>query len=126
MSHATAAAAYRQNAILTAPPEKLVKLLYEGAIRHLERSRVALSDGKGVHSAQAGESLGKAFSIVAELRSCLNHEKGGELAQDLERLYEFTLDQISAANVTRTAKPVENSLRVIRALKEGWDGIVPN
>ena len=43
MTYANVASAYRQNAILTASPEKLVKLLYEGAIRHMERSRLARS-----------------------------------------------------------------------------------
>src|SRR5690349_5009994 len=118
MSYATAAAAYRQNAILTASPAKLVKLLYEGAIRHLERSRLALSDPKTTLSAPAGESLGKALSIVAELRTALNMQAGGEIAKNLEQLYEFSLDQISTANITRTVRPVENTLRVLRALKE--------
>ena len=126
MSYATAAAAYRENAILTSSPAKLVKLLYEGAIRHLERSRVALSDPKTTHSAQAGESLGKAMSIIGELRSALDLRAGGDIAKNLEQLYEFSLDQISHANITRTPRPVESTLRVLRALKEGWDGIVPN
>ena len=44
MSYANAASAYRENAVLTASPEKLVKMLYDGAIRHMERSRIALAD----------------------------------------------------------------------------------
>ena len=126
MSYADAAAAYRRNAILTASPEKVIKLLYDGAIQNLERSRIGLSDSSTSHSADVGIALGKAISIIGELKSALNHEVGGEIAQNLELLYEFSTDQISEANISRTAAPVNNTLQVLRTLKEGWDGIIPN
>ena len=126
MSQANAAATYRQNAILTASKEKIVKLLYEGAIRNLERGRLFLSDPKTTHGAQAGEALGNALSIVAELRSVLDHQVGGQISKDLDRLYEFSEHQITQANVTRTPQPVEHTLKVLRTLKESWDVVVPN
>ena len=126
MSYADAAATYRRNAILTASPEKLIQLLYEGAIRHLERSHRALQDPSTTHSAEVGESLGKALGIVSELRTGLDHKAGGEVAVNLERLYEYILELISQANLTRTPEPIEATLRVLRTLKEGWDGIIAN
>jgi flagellar protein FliS len=126
MSYTNVAATYRENAILTASKEKVVKLLYEGAIRHLERGRLFLSDPKTTQSAQAGESLGKALSIVGELRSVLDHQVGGEISRNLDRLYEFSEFQITEANVSRTPQPIERSLRVLRTLKEAWDAVVPN
>jgi flagellar protein FliS len=125
VSRLKAADVYRQNAILTASPEKLVVLLYEGAIRHMEKCRQGLTDPATCRDAATGESLGKAYSIVGELRTALDHEAGGEIAQDLDRLYDFTLEQLHQANVTRKPEPVEHGLRVMRTLKEGWDGIVP-
>ena len=126
MSYQNAAQTYRQNAILTASPEKLVQMLYDGAIRHLERSRIGLTDATQNRGAVVGESLGKAMAIVGELRSSLDMDAGGEIAQNLDRLYEFTLDQLSQANLNRAAEPVEHGLHVIRTLKEGWDSIVAN
>lgn len=126
MSYADAAAAYRRNAILTASPEKIVKLLYDGAIQNLERSRIGLSDPSTSHSAEVGVALGKALSIIGELRTALDHDVGGEIAQNLELLYEFSTHQISEANISRTVEPVDNTLQVLRTLKEGWDGIIPN
>ena len=126
MSYADAAAAYRRNAILTASPEKIIKLLYDGAIQNLERSRIGLSDSQTSHSAEVGVALGKAISIIGELRSALDHEVGGKIAENLDLLYEFSTAQISEANISRTAAPVDNTLRVLRTLKEGWDGIIPN
>ncbi len=126
MTYANAAEAYRRNAILTASPEKLIKLLYDGAIQNLERSRIGLADPSTSHSENVGICLGKAMSIICELRSSLNHEVGGDIARDLDSLYEFSVDQITEANVTRTARPVETTLTVLRTLKEGWDGIIPD
>ncbi|MBL8730103.1 MAG: flagellar export chaperone FliS [Planctomycetes bacterium] len=124
MSYAQAAATYQRNAVLNASPEKLVQLLYDGAIKHLEKSRIGLADGKTARSADVGQSLGKAMGILGELRASLDHAAGGEIARDLDRLYEFTLDQLSQANLHRTPVGVENALRVVRTLKEGWDGVV--
>ena len=123
MSYADVAATYRRNAVLTASPEKLVQLLYEGAIRHLERSHLALQDPSTTHSAAVGESLSKAIGIVGELRTALDHKAGGEVSVNLDRLYEFILAQMSEANLGRTPKPLEAALKVLRTLKEGWDGI---
>jgi flagellar protein FliS len=126
MSYANAAEAYRRNAILTASPEKLIKMLYEGAIKNLERSRIGLSDASTSRSETVGIALGKAMSIICELRSSLNHEVGGDVARSLDSLYEFSVDQITQANLSRTTRPVENTLTVMRTLKEGWDGIIPD
>ncbi|MBL9077175.1 MAG: flagellar export chaperone FliS [Planctomycetes bacterium] len=126
MSYAQAAATYQRNAVLTASPEKLVKLLYDGAIKNLEKGRAGLVDQKTARSAEVGNSLGKAMGIVGELRASLDHAAGGQIARDLDRLYEFSLDQLSQANLTRTPNGVENTLRVLRTLKEGWDGIIAN
>jgi flagellar protein FliS len=126
MSYAQAAATYQRNSVLNASPEKLVKLLYDGAIKNLEKSRLGLADGKTARSAEVGQSLGKAMGILGELRASLDHAAGGQIARDLDRLYEFAVDQLSQANLNRTPVGVENALRVVRTLKEGWDGIIAN
>ncbi len=124
MTYAQAAATYQRNAILTASPEKLVKLLYDGAIKNLEKSRVGLDDTKTARSPEVGQSIGRAIGILGELRASLDHAAGGEIARDLDRLYEYSLDQLSQANLTRTPNGVNNALQVMRTLKEGWDGII--
>ncbi len=124
MTFQQAAWNYKKNAILTASPEKLVVLLYEGAIQNLEKARQVLRSGKDLHSPAVGEALGKALAILGELRASLDMEKGGEIAKDLSRLYEFASDRILSANMERRPEPVEHTLTVLRTLKEGWDGIV--
>ena len=124
MTYAQAAASYQRNAVLTASPEKLVKLLYDGAIKNLEKSKVGLSDTKTARSPEVGQSLSRAMGILGELRASLDHAAGGQIAKDLDRLYEFSLDQLSQANLTRTPNGVNNSLQVMRTLQEGWNGVI--
>ncbi len=125
MSYAHAAATYQRNAVLTASPEKLVKMLYDGAIKNLEKSRIGLAEAKTARSPEVGNALSKAMGIIGELRASLDHAAGGEIAGNLDRLYEFSLDQLSQANLQRTPIGVDNALQVLRTLKEGWDGVVP-
>lgn len=126
MSYAQAAATYQRNAILTASPEKLVKLLYDGAIRNLEKCRVGMTDARTSHSADVGNAISRAIGIIGELRASLDHTAGGTISQELDRLYEYGLDQLSQANVSRKPDGVNNTLRVLRTLKEGWDAIIPS
>ena len=125
MSYAQAAATYQRNAILTASPEKLVKMLYDGAIKNLEKSRVGLGDPSTSRSPEVSTCLGKAIGIVGELRASLDPAAGGKVAADLDRLYEFSIDQISQSNATRTPQGVNSALQVLRTLKEGWDAVIP-
>ena len=125
MAHPRAVAARTRNAALTATPEKLIKLLYDGAIKHLETSRAGLTDHKTARSAAVGRSLSRAMGILGELRASLDHAAGGDVSRDLDRLYEFALDQLSQANLTRTPAGVNHALQITCTLKEGWDAIIP-
>ncbi len=124
MTQQSAAATYRRNAVLTASPSKLVKMLYDGAIMNLERTRRELGDPANRRSAAAGESLGKAYGIIGELRAALDFDVGGDLARKLDSIYDFSLDQLTSANTTRDPVHIDNTLRVMRTLKEGWDAVL--
>ncbi|MFK7740471.1 MAG: flagellar export chaperone FliS [Planctomycetota bacterium] len=124
MSYAQAAATYQRNAVLTASPEKIIKLLYEGAIKNLDQARAGLEQSATARSQEVGNALGKAMGIIGELRASLDHAAGGEISRDLDRLYEFSLDQLSQANIKRSSNGVDATLQVMRTLKEAWDGVV--
>jgi len=116
-----AARAYRQQAVLTASKEKLVVLLYEGALRYMDRALHAL---EAEDIAGCGEAISKAFAVIGELRSSLDREKGGEIGENLDRLYGFVQDQMILANRERTAAPLTQAREVISTLKEGWDAVI--
>lgn len=127
MQASHAASAYARNAVLTASPEKIVLMLYDRAIQQIEAARTnlvtAAASGADGDINEAGEAIGRAFSIVGELKNTLRHEHA-PLAHDLDRLYDFTLDQLALAQQDRAAAPLDAGLKVLRTLKEGWDGIV--
>jgi flagellar protein FliS len=105
---------YRQTAIQTAPPEQLVVMLYDGAVRFLEQAKVALQDGK-----DASEPLGRAQDIIVELASSIN-KAAGEVADNLARLYDFWIHWLLQAQIRRDPSKVEEVLGMVRELREAW------
>jgi flagellar protein FliS len=88
---------YKQTAVETASPEKLLIMLYKGAVRFLHMGEKALTDQD---YETANESLTRALDIVAELNATLNLE-AGEVAVNLRDLYFFYAREITSANVKR-------------------------
>lgn len=105
---------YRQTAIQTAPPEQLVVMLYDGAVRFLEQAKAALQEGK-----DASEPLVRAQDIIIELSSSLNHG-AGDVANNLGRLYEFWIQWLLQAQIRREPAKVEEVLGMVRELREAW------
>jgi flagellar protein FliS len=112
-----AAQKYKQTSVQSATPEKILLMLYEGAMRFIKLAITAI-DNKDI--AGRGVNIGRAFDIILELNNTLNHEKGGDIAKNLEQLYMFITDQLTKANATGQRKPLEDSLKVLETLYSGW------
>ena len=80
-------AAYKQQSIMTAPPERLVVMLYDGAIRFFFQAGAAMREDA---RATALERLDRGEAIVDHLLQTLDMEQGGEIAQRLEGIYVFS------------------------------------
>ncbi|GAK19002.1 LOW QUALITY PROTEIN: flagellar biosynthesis protein FliS [Vibrio sp. JCM 19053] len=70
-----------------------------------------------------GERLGKALDIIIALRSCLSMDDGGDIASNLDSLYEFMITQISAANHQNEPQLIDDVIDIIREIKSAWDQI---
>lgn len=116
MDAKTAAQAYRNSLIENAPPVKIVRLLYEGALRHLDRAAAAL----GERTTAASESLARADAIVAELRLALDFERGGTISKELERLYLYVEERIAHALSARSRQAIDDARVVLATLLEAW------
>jgi flagellar protein FliS len=103
--------------IRTASPEKLVVLLYEGALRQARRARDAHHEGK---VGDRGAAISRALAIVAELQHSLDLESGGEIASNLRALYFFVTDRLLEANVTNRVGALDESIQVLETLNEAW------
>lgn len=108
---------YQQMDISTATPEALVAKLFQGAIRHARRARDL---GESSQLRDRGPCISKAVAIVGELRSSLDHERGGEIATNLSRLYDFVIERLTEGNLRREAKPIDEALTVLTTLEEAW------
>ena len=108
---------YKETSVQSASREKLLLMLYEGAIRFMKQAAMAI-DKKDI--AGRGLNIGRAFDIVNELNNTLNHDVGAEIAKNLEQLYMFISDQLTKCNATGDKKPLEDAIKIMETLYSGW------
>jgi len=111
---------YQQTQVMTSSGVQIVVLLYDGAIRSIELAR----QGMQANNLQdKGRFLGRAISIVGELNSVLDYERGGEIARSLHRLYEYMLSELLQANLRNNPRHLEGPLKCLITLREAWQTI---
>ena len=120
MDPRAAADAYRNASIENAPPIKIVRLLYQTALRNLEQARA--EDPRDPRS-RFTDLVFRTDAIVSELRMALDAEHNPAVAADLERLYVFVESALGRAQVERDAAPLEDARRVLEPLLEAWNGV---
>ena len=117
--YATAQQAYRDSAILTAPPERLVVMLYDGVNRFLIQGATALRSGD---MTVTNDRLRRAEAIITELRQTLDMS-AGEVATNLESIYSFCQRLLLEARLKRDPEKVEEVARLLRELRDAWDQV---
>lgn len=108
---------YKQTSIQSASKEKILLMLYEGAIKFTKKAIVA-ADSKNI--AERATNICRVYDIILELNNTLDHKIGGKLAQDLEQLYMFLTDQLSKANLEGNSAPLKTVLKILETLYDGW------
>lgn len=121
MSNTYGANQYKQTSIKTANRGQILLMLYEAAIKNVKMATLAI-DKKD--TAAKGMYIGKAHDIINELTATLDFEVGGEIARNLERLYNFIIEQLVKANVESSKEPLVACQKVLETLLEGWRGAV--
>ena len=103
-----------------ASPYQVVQVMLDAVLSrvaeasgHLERGEVA----------QKGEKIGKALTIIEALMLGLDKERGGDLAQNLERLYDYASRTLLKANLENRPDLLKEVISLVREIKLGWDGI---
>ena len=108
---------YKTTQVSTSSPEKILLMLFDGAINF---SRIALDKMEKKDIAGKGNFISKAQAIVAELMNTLNHEVGGEIARNLERLYMYVINEYVEANIHNSPKALENAIKILTMLRGTW------
>ena len=112
---------YRETATLTAPPGQIVLMLYEGAIRSLERSLPGFScTDPGESNMIIHNNLQRAQEIIRELNFALNMEQGGEFAANMRRLYNYIERRIWESNLKKNAGGIGEAIRHLTVLRDAW------
>lgn len=110
-----AAEAYKRQQILTATPEALTLMLYNGALRFMAEGREAL-EKKDFE--EANISLQKAQNIITEFRVTLNMEY--EIAHQLMPLYNYVYDRLVEANLKSDVDKIDEAKHIITELRDAW------
>lgn len=109
-----------QNNVTDASPHRLVQMLMEGT---LERISTAKGHMLRNHFTEKGRFISSAISIIDGLRSSLDFEKGGEIAVNLEALYDYMNRRLLEANVSNNTEYLDEVHSLMREIKSGWDAI---
>lgn len=108
---------YLRNAVLTATPEQLHLMLYDGAIRFCRKAKDALAARDFETSC---ESLLRAQQIVLELTAGLRAEVNPELCSRMAALYQFIYRCLVEANMQRIPGPIDDALKILEHQRETW------
>jgi flagellar protein FliS len=121
MSNVFKLQAYQRNQLTTTDSGTVLLMLYQGAIDSVQRARQSMEQGD---MAEKGKHILRANDIVSQFMASLDYDIGGELAQNLEGLYRYMLDQMLLANVKNDPKLLEIVASLLITLKQGWEEAV--
>jgi flagellar protein FliS len=117
--YASAQRAYTESAVLTAPPERLILMLYDGAIRFLSQGAVALRRND---IPQARERVRRAEAIIDELNWSLDMSHG-EVPERLRAIYLFCKRHLIEATIQKDPDRIATVQRLLGELREAWEQI---
>jgi flagellar protein FliS len=109
-----------QSAAEYANPHRLIQMLFDGAI---EKMLIARNNMERGDIKAKGENINWAIRIIGGLQASLDKDKGGEVAATLSSLYIYIVEKLSEANVKNDVTKLDESIAIIKNIKEGWDGI---
>ncbi len=112
------AKAYQNSEILTADRGKLLLLVYDHCLKWCVKAIEAIEAG---NIEKRTKAIFKVQDGITELICSLDFEKGGEVATNLHRLYDFYNRHLSEANVKNSAKHVQDVQGMLQNLRSAWE-----
>lgn len=111
---------YREIHLASSSPEETVLMLYEGAIKFLKE---AVREIARENITAKVRLVDKVEKIIEYLLSCLDMEKGREIAGNLQGLYSYMLVRLTEANLYNDVAKLEEIAKLLDTLREGWASI---
>lgn len=123
-SYRPAASAYRrldlETSVTQADPHALVDLLYDGALSAIAQARGAQ---RGGDLATRGQATTRALRILEEGLKASLDRRGGEIASNLEALYDYMIRQLLGANAAGDDARYAEVAAMLEQLRDAWNGI---
>lgn len=110
---------YLKTKIETASKEQLVLMLMDGVLRFSEQARKAIEEK---NEEERHLKLIRCQDIIFELIAGIDRDQGGEVAENLGRLYSYSIRCLVVANLDKNAEKISEVQRIFRELREGWAG----
>jgi flagellar protein FliS len=121
MTTAAPLRSYKTIATQTAPPGQLVLMLYEGAIRFLERALAGFQHEDPLEfNATINNNVIRAQEILNELNNSLDLQQGGDLAVTLRRLYNYMNRQLTLSNTRKLPEGIHDTVERLSVLRDAW------
>jgi flagellar protein FliS len=108
------------SAVEGASPHRLVQMLLDGAIARVVAAHGCVTRDE---TARKGENISMAISILDGLRGSLDMEAGGEIASNLDALYEYMARRLLDANIKNDPQLLDEVGGLLRQIKRAWDAI---
>ncbi|OEC60327.1 MULTISPECIES: flagellar export chaperone FliS [Pseudomonas] len=111
-----------QAQVAEASPHRLIQMLMEGGLERMAQAQGAMMRDQ---ASLKGELISKSIAIIGGLREALDPTQGGEIASNLDRLYEYMIARLIEANKANDPALVNEVAGLLREVKSGWDAIAP-
>ncbi len=105
---------------LESDPHRLIQLLLEAALTRMAQAKGAIERNE---MAVKASLLGRVTDILQTLQLSLNHDAGGQLSSDLERLYDYMIRRLFEATLHNDTKMIDEVMGLLLNVKSGWDAI---
>lgn len=112
---------YLRDAVMTATPEQLQLMLYDGCIRFATQAQDAIRR-KDLETSY--QKLTRAQHILLEMKDGLNYDANRELCERVASIYMFIYNKLIDACVNRDAEAIDDALKVLRIERETWQMLV--
>lgn len=109
-----------QTGIMNASPYRLIQMLLEGVVSRIAQAKGHLQRGD---VKQKGEAISSAISIIGGLKESLDKSTGGEIAENLDSLYEYASNRLLEANVKGDITILDEIYELLMEIKTAWDAI---
>lgn len=124
MNQSSAVQSYQQvkvhSSVVDASPYQLIQMLFEGALESIAQAKGAMQQNQ---VARRGEIIGKAINIVQGLQGSLNDTEGGELAANLDSLYDYVIRRMIQANRNNDPAILTECGKLLSEIKAAWDAM---